>query len=257
VATADPLTDTISYTPPAGFEGIERILFSYSNSTTGEVLLGTLDIAVSHSANQGLLVEEDIKHSEVEVNVETTIDVSPYVTSLDGDDYQLVYVDSFNAATEPASLSLTNKTFTFQTSQFGNHYVSFAVSDHSGALAMGLIEVPAFDPNQGAQWDDIDYQGLLFTAPLTTVEAVAESVAYDSKLEDTFYTPAVELALFDSSSAQSYCSTFGRLPTSSELVSLIGGSSGLQTTYNWPISAQYLAQDDGAIKTVDVTSEAV
>lgn len=253
VATAEPLTNTITYTPPGGFQGIERILFSYENNATGEVLLGTLDIAVSVTANQGLMVEDDITHDDVAINELVTIDVTPYVTSLDGDGFQLVYVDSFNAATAPLDPDdVSNKQFTFETSQMGNHYVSFAVSDNNGAYAMGLVEVPAFDPNKTGQWDGISYQGVYFTAPLTTQEASGKQVTYNETLVDNYYTPSVDLALFSAGNALNYCGLEGRLPTPEELTQL--SSDSVQTKHNWPISEQYIAKDDSTYKTVELTT---
>ncbi|WP_193789232.1 Ig-like domain-containing protein [Vibrio owensii] len=252
-ATANQTTNTISYTPTSGFEGIERILFSYTNSVTGDVLLGTLDIAVSHSANQGLTIADDITHEEVAINEVVTIDVSPYVTSHDGDDYQLIYVDSFNAATEPLDpVDVTNKSFTFETSRMGNHYVSFAVSDHNGAYEMGLMEVPAFDPSKAGQWDGIFYEGLYFSEPLTTQEAASKEITYNDTLVDNFYSPEVNLALFSTVNALNYCGLQGRLPTSEELNVL--SSQSVQTNHNWPISEQYMANDDGTYKTVDLAT---
>ncbi|WP_446610986.1 Ig-like domain-containing protein [Vibrio jasicida] len=253
VAYSESLTNTISYTPPAGFEGVERILFSYSNDTTGEVLLGTLDIAVAQEVNQGLTVEDRIVHSVVDVNVETTIDVSPYITSLDGDDYQLVYVDSFNAATVPASNSFSNKAFTFITSRLGNHHVSFAVSDHNGQYAMGTMKIPSYP----ILWTNINDKGFEFSAPLTSELAVAFPIVYDASLQDASYTPAVELALFDATSAKSYCHTLGRLPESSELVDLAVSTNSIRDTNNWPVATPYLAADNGVFKTVDMTTMAV
>lgn len=252
-ANVDTVTDTITYTPSGGFEGIERILFSYKNDATGEVLLGTLDIAVSQVANEGILVQDDITHDEVAINEQVIIDVTPFVSSIDGDSVQLIYVDSFNAATAPLDAEdVTNTKFTFETSRMGNHYVSFAVSDNNGAYAMGLMEVPAFDPNKTGQWDGIFYQGLYFTGPLTIQEAAGKQVTYNDTLVDNYYNPAVDLALFSAGNALNYCGLQGRLPTSEELNVL--SSQNVQTNHNWPISEQYLANDDGTYKTVDLTT---
>ena len=252
-AKSDPLRNIITYTPSSGFEGIERILFSYINNNTGEILLGTLDIAVSN-ANEGLLVKDRNVHAQVQTNQKVTIDVSPYVTPpIDGDDYQLVHVDSFNASTEPFDPDdFSNKRFTFETSQVGIHYVSFAVSDRNGAYGLGLVEIPAFDPNTSSKWGDIEYQGLWFTGPLTTSEAVTESVEYSEARADDFYTPAVSLALLDFKSAKNYCGTKGRLPTSSELIAL--SSEDVQANHNWPVSVKYLAEDNDVIKVVDLAN---
>ncbi|WP_160167712.1 Ig-like domain-containing protein [Vibrio jasicida] len=252
-ATADPQTDTILYSPLGGYQGIERILFSYINETTGDVLLGTLDIAVAERANLGLVVKDNIVYDDVEINDVKEIDITPYVESIDDDDFQLVYVDSFNATTAPLKPQDTdNKVFTFVSSKMGNHYVSFAVADKNGAYAMGLMEVPVFDPNRTAQWNGIFFEGLYFTAPMTTQDAAGSQIEYRETLVDTYYTPPADLALFDFGGAQTYCGLEGRLPTSSELQQLQKRAEGnVQEANNWPISTQYLASDNGTAKTVN------
>ncbi|MHC0041872.1 Ig-like domain-containing protein [Vibrio campbellii] len=252
-ASVDSPNHEISYTPPAGFEGIERILFSYSNATTGEVLLGTLDIAVSQTANEGLIVEDDISHEEVEINTLVTIDIAPYVTSLDGDDIQLIYVDSFNAATKPASDELTNTSFTFETSLYGNHYVSFAVTDHNGAYAYGLMELPVYDPSKSGDWDGINHQAVWFTAPHTAQSAAGEQIEYKSTLEDDSYVPTMSLALFDVNTAQNYCARVGRLPKEAELTSL--ATLDVKNNHNWPTAKEYLTrEEDGKVKIVSIST---
>ncbi|HDM8238592.1 hypothetical protein ACXZ7L_00040 [Vibrio campbellii] len=250
-ATANPMKNTITYSPYSGFEGIERILFSYINDSTGEVYLGTLDIAVAFEANHGLEVQKGGSVEKVPVGLSTTIDVKPFVTSLDDDVFQLIYVDSFNAATAPLNPGfLGNTQLTFETSLVGYHYVSFAVSDNNGAYGFGLIEVPVYDPNKAAQWDGIHGLALFFTAPLTTSEALMEQIEYSGTVEDTFFSPTVSLALFNSASVPNLCSHFaGRLPTSTELINL---SADVQTSDNWPVSAEYIAEDSGVMKTVDM-----
>ncbi len=252
VATVDPSTDTISYTPLPGFQGIERILFSYINDTTDEVLLGTLDVAVAQEANLGFSVDENITHPPVNVNENIEIDISKYVHSTDNDDYQLVYVNSFNAATAPLNDDVGNKVLTFETSKPGAHYISFAVSDHNGAYAMGLIELYALDPNRSTPWGDIYDGSNRYTGPLTTPEASSQGILYEGGLLDNFYNPPIEVALFTYTQAQAYCGTNGRLPTSSELQSLM--RLGVQSNYEWPLSENYLASDEGIGVVVDLES---
>ncbi|MCX2791098.1 hypothetical protein [Vibrio sp. Sgm 5] len=252
-ATVNSLRNTITYTPFFGFEGIERILFSYINESTGEVYLGTLDIAVAFDPNLGLQVEKGGTVDKVKVGETTTIDIAPFVTSLDDDRFQLIYVDSFNAATAPLNPGfLGNTQLTFETSVVGYHYVSFAVSDNNGAYGYGLVEVPVYDPNKAAQWSGIHSQAQFFTAPLTTSEALMEQIEYSGSFVDYSFTPELSLALFNSSSAQSFCSSnySGHLPTSTELNVL--SAVDVETSNNWPVSQQYIASDAGVFKTVDM-----
>lgn len=97
-------------------------------------------------------------------------------------------------------------------------------------------------------WDS--WSSVVFTAPLTTSEALMEQIEYSGTVEDTFFSPAVSLALFNSASVSNLCSHFaGRLPTSTELINL---SADVQTSDNWPVSAEYIAEDSGVMKTVDM-----
>ncbi|WP_041055585.1 hypothetical protein [Vibrio owensii] len=252
-ATVNSLRNTITYTPFFGFEGIERILFSYINESTGEVYLGTLDIAVAFDPNLGLQVEKGGTVDKVKVGEKTTIDIAPFVTSLDDDRFQLIHVDSFNAATAPLNPGfLGNTQLTFETSVVGYHYVSFAVSDNNGAYGYGLVEVPVYDPNKAAQWSGIHSQAQFFTAPLTTSEALMEQIEYSGSFVDDTFTPELSLALFNSSSSQSFCTSnaSGRLPTSTELNVL--SAEDVETSNNWPVSQQYIASDAGVFKTVDM-----
>ena len=256
-ATVNPSSNTISYIPASGFEGIERILFSYQNEASGGVLMGTLDIAVTYRANQGLVVADDIAFGETEINKQVTLDVEPYVSSMDGDDFQLIHVDSFNAAVAPFDPDdVSNKLFTFETAKVGNHYVSFAVSDNNGAYSLGLMEVSAYDPDKVAVWEGILSQGIYFSPPLTTQEAISQGVLYQSSVLDNFYDPAATLALFDFTGAQAYCGVKGRLPSSTEAQELV--NRGVQSRDNWPVSEKYIVSDSGFAKTIDLqTGEVV
>ncbi|EKM24931.1 bacterial Ig-like domain family protein [Vibrio sp. HENC-03] len=254
-AEADPLRNTIIYTPFSGFEGIERILFSYKNDDTGEVLLGTLDIAVTTEANDGLFVEDDIIYSKVFTNQIVTIDIAPYITSYDGDDYQLIHVDSFNAATEPFDPDdLSNKQFTFETSQVGNHYVSFAVTDNNGAYALGLMEVPVTTPD-GLLWDDVYINNTWYTKPLTTSQATGDSLLYSSFVSDSSYNPTVDIALSSLEQAVSYCGTKGQLPLREQMTTLF--EKGLKDSYNWPTTGSYWLNDNGVYKVMDMETGVV
>ncbi|MDD9177267.1 MULTISPECIES: Ig-like domain-containing protein [Aliivibrio] len=251
-ATADPGTNTIDYTPPAGFEGIERILYSYIDDITGDVLLGALDIAVTYQANQGLEVQSHIYHDPVPLNSLETIDVSPYVTSFDGDDFQLVYVNAYNAATEVADpLDVSNTSFTFITSEMKYHYVSFAVTDHKGAYATGMMQVPAYDSSNVGQWDSIKYDNVAYLKPLTTTESMNNDLDRAGYIEDLSYTPPVTLSLYRWLQTDQ-CSQVGRLATVSEMQAL--QSTNIRVTYNWPTTTLYWADDGGMAKTIDMTT---
>ncbi|CDT38777.1 hypothetical protein [Vibrio coralliirubri] len=250
VAIANPTTNVIEYTPASGFQGVDRILFSYASSTDNTVLMGILDVAVAQEGNRGLTVTQHISYpTVVNLNEVFEIDISPYVTSHDDDDYQLVNVDAFDAlVASKAPLDTTNKVFTFQSSSVGTHTVSFAVSDHNGAYEMGLIQIMTSNLNSAGDWDDLELNGKTFSAPLTIQDANEASVAYDTMLVDKGYSPRKFLAGFRHSSAEDYCasrddgSNNSRLPTRNELFDL--SSALINSPTIWPSMNQYLVLDD-------------
>ncbi|NOH36269.1 Ig-like domain-containing protein [Vibrio chagasii] len=238
----------LEYTPPQGFTGIDRVLYTFEDSGNSLVLMGVLDIAVGYEANQGFTINDTIKYPDaVNVFTEIEIDISEFVTSDDGDDYQLVYVNTFNAeAASKDPLNTGNKKIVFQASKPGYHYISFAVSDHNGVYDMGLIRVEVVDPNQSAKWGDIPYLADVFTAPVSTADAASKGLVYYTKLSDTGYSPAIDMAGVRYPTAVEYCQKSGAsLPTVEEL-SQMATNINVQTLHNWPAEYAYLAYDDVA-----------
>ncbi|MGI9887511.1 Ig-like domain-containing protein [Vibrio chagasii] len=236
----------IEYNPPNGFTGIDRVLYTLEDSANGLVLMGVWDIAVGYEANQGFTVSDNIEYpGTVNVFSNVEIDISDFVSSDDGDDFQLVYVESFNAQVESKSpLDTDNKTIIFQASTPGYHYVSFAVSDHNGAYDMGLIRIEVIDPNQSGKWGDISHLADLYTGPPTAWDASGEGIPYDMKLTDAAYSPVIDMAGFRYSSAVVYCDRMGgALPTVDQLTQM-SKDINVQALHNWPAQAQYLAYDE-------------
>ncbi|RYU68417.1 hypothetical protein ERW51_08595 [Aliivibrio finisterrensis] len=141
-AVALPNSMSIEYSPSTDFIGIDRVLYSLLNSNTNEVRMGVLDISVSHEVNEGLDIDDNIL---VYANTyeEVTFDVADFVTSLDGDSFQLIYLEANNADVIPINNDINNTKFTYYTELTGNNSVSFAVSDHNGGYEIGLMVVNA------------------------------------------------------------------------------------------------------------------
>lgn len=238
----------IQYSPPQGFTGIDRVLYTLEDSTNGSVLMGVLDVAVGYEANKGFSIDENIEYpGTIDVSTAIDIDISEFVSSDDTDDFQLVYIESFNAEANPKDASdITNKIITFQASKPGYHYISFAVSDHNGVYDMGLIRVKVVDPNQSSKWGDIAHLADIFTAPLTAVDAVNIDLSYDAKLSDIDYVPAIDMAGFVYTTANDFCESNGAsLPTVTQLTQMAEDIQ-VQASYNWPAKNAYLAYDDNA-----------
>lgn len=253
-AVINPVNNVLTYTPAADFEGIDRVLFTYSNDSD-QVLMGILDVAVSYEANEGLTVQDNIVYPQrININQKVDIDISPYVTSEDGDEYQLVYVGAFNAEVAAKNPTNTNnKVFTFQSSIVGEHTVSFAVSDHNGAYEMGLIKITTKDPAQSAKWGDIVYGVNRFTAPQTVADANYLGIPYSAILVDDGYNPAIYMTAYNYDSAQQNCKKLGgRLPTVSELQEM-SEQIMPSSEKNWPAKYTYIVDQDGTGFQVDIT----
>ncbi|MDS1792072.1 hypothetical protein QX239_24225, partial [Vibrio parahaemolyticus] len=227
----DVANQTLTYTPESDFTGIDRILFSFTDAEQNP-RLGHVDVAVSVEGNQGLIIEEDIIYPTSVTYGETVeIDVSPYVTSPDGDDYQLVYLQSFDAEVTPTNSSdLYNKSLTFSSKKFGSNGVTFAVSDHKGSYAVGGMQI---EVEGNTPWGDIFNDGMRFLAPLTTIQADIEGVDYDSGQADSDY-PSLEMALMTPTQFESYCASKGAdVATLSQWKALVADVD-IKGDHQWP-----------------------
>ncbi len=249
-ASVNSKDQTLSYTAPASFSGIDRVMFSYNSSD--ETKLGYLDIAVTDSVNLGLTITPQNKYDEhiAAGDSKVTIDIKPYVvTDHDSGGFFIEQINSFYADVE---IVPGTSTFTFESSKVGYHYVSFGVADGKGAFEMGLLRVTVVDPGQIKKWPDLQVGLSLFSAPFTTLEAYLKEprVVYTGTVVDTTYSPAAMIATFyPPSMAEQYCQGVGRLPDSDELEALANFDA--KAKGDWPVSFPYLAvDDDGAGETV-------
>ncbi len=268
IVTVNTTANSISYTPAKDFSGVDRLLFSYQNSE-GETKLGTLDIAVAHNADKGIEIKDsqnpDNPNNHITYPIirdddgakTQLIDLSSYVNSLSSapcNDYQLVYIDAFNATVAPADLKdLNNKKFNFTSSQFGNYYISFAVSNHCGTYQMGLMEITVTKPG----WKDIALDSsTLAVAPKTKEEMDYSALAYSGTISYGSGDSSADIAVFTTSDAKTYCSKVGgRLPSESEMSQLsahLGNTSDPQE--KWPVVSQYLFSSTDGESTYDMIS---
>ncbi|PMM07269.1 hypothetical protein BCT63_05280 [Vibrio kanaloae] len=236
-AVADPENKSIIFNPEAGFRGIDRIMFSMTN-TKGEVKAGVLDIAISEQPNEGIVVEKMSYYPDKIVETETIdIDISEYVQSK-GQEYQLTYVNSFDAIVRPKHpLDTDNKIFTLKPIVKRIFSVTYGVSDRVGNFYVGIIQ---FDPTltATAQWDDIYFDNKIYAAPLTV--GVADEKGYDYRIVvyDKSYSPPAELVWYGSADiiGTDICAKYlpkGRVASLTEMRNL-GRAFDIKKKYNWP-----------------------
>ncbi len=257
--TVDTTAGTISYKPKEGFQGIERLLFSYKNSG-GDVKLGALDIAVQHSLDKGFEIKDKNNSnnpsghitygtiSDKEIGSKSfTIDISDHLVNLNTDsgcnDFQLVYIDTYNATVVPTDASnyTNNKKFNFIPSEGGSYYISFAVSNHCGTYQIGQIEIIVEKLTQ--EWRNIELNWMLmFTAPRTSEELDEEGITYSGSVNYNGF----DVTTFNASQAETYCNSInGRVPTIDELTVLFNNPAGEpKSLADWPTTntTPYLAK---------------
>ncbi|MFH0257976.1 Ig-like domain-containing protein [Vibrio rumoiensis] len=234
----DTENNIIEYTPAPGFLGSEPIMYSMKNAN-GDVLAGTVIATVADEVKAGIDIQDTIVIKEpVLVSESTTVDLTPYVTNSD-DDWQLIYVNSFDAMvnlTNPEDLQ--NKAFDFVAEHIGDFYVNAVVTDHHGGFDVSLIRLSVQDPNSAATWNDIIQDLSLFKAPLTLSEAQSQGIIFASANADSV---GASVAEFNFSQASQLCQLVGRLPTESELLSFYTDSKPIQQ--GWPVDIPYWTSD--------------
>lgn len=256
-ATADNTNQIISYNP-AEEGGFAKIIYSYSNGS--EVKLGSIAISVSSSPNSApnapdIDYSNDPDGQKVNVNQEVIIDLAKYVSDDDGDALQLIYTDSWNAAVSPFNPEdMNNLKLRFETTKVGEHFVSYAVSDHYGGYATGMIRIEVYDSELAPKWGDLKLDMNYYFAPLVKSEADAQGIPYTSSHIDADAYGA-NVATFNLQQAKNLCAASGRLPTQDELTDLshIDGI-GPAADDGWPVEVDYWALDGGTASMVSLKS---
>lgn len=258
----DAAAFSVSYTPTG--EGVSRVVYALEGDVAGvpDIKMGTLDYAVSSDLNNAPTAEQFDYGSDVEINTSVDIDISDYVKdAIDGDDLQLIDVQSYTAdVTSKAPGDMTNKVFTFEAAEAGEHYVSYTVSDHKGGFATAIVEVSTFDASQVAKWKGIEMGMEFFSAPQTKFEIDSSGDDYQGFYNDTAYTPTLQIAMFNLAGAQLYCGSRGRLPTQAEMAALYSDKSPV-TSWQWPSGKTYLTEETsgaaGVFSLLDGTVSAI
>lgn len=244
-AVASPSTNEITYTPAPGFLGVERISYSYSDGVN--IFNGDLDIAVSSSSNNAPVANnfqyQDSTTGSIIVSngVQVAIDVSNYISDIDGEAVVINEVHSYDADVSisgPASLD-------FSSTEAGEHHITYVVSDNLGGFSSGVINIRVEpDPLQIRTWQDITYYDVhnsvdvTMTAPMSKVEAEHVGLPYsETYFGDGVYSPAYsEITLHSYDEAKEVCKAKGgRLPTQSE----IEDSIQLFRDEGWPTDDHY------------------
>ncbi|RIW05310.1 Ig-like domain-containing protein [Vibrio harveyi] len=244
IVDTDTYNNTLTFTP---FEiGVSRVTYSMTDGVT--TMLGTVDIAVSDSQNTPPVASNYMLESILDKDMLVTIDLTASIYDAE-DAVILESVRAYNA--ETAITSASDHTFTFRSSEPGNHEVAYTINDGRGGYDVGqvLIEVEA-DFSVIQDWQDIttyddDIQGnVTFTAPMSKTMADYVNEDYvNVNVEDGSRGPNnAQIVQMNWHQAASYCEhRGGRLPMTRELNLLVDEQPF--TDHNWPTASAFWSVD--------------
>lgn len=248
-ATFDSASNTITYTPGNSFVGVERINYSYLSNDSSGVAGGIIDIGVSVDLNSNPVAGQYEHPSLVRVNTPTLIDLSSVISDPDGDVLQLIDVFGYNSTNiiQPGLTSnFDSNSFTFETSQFGDHYVSYTVTDKNGGYASSTIKINVeTDMSVLQSWDDITVTDPHISAPLTFIAPASLAYAELSKAPyhevltgDGINAPLDEqyITMTYNDAYQHCIDVGGRLPIEREMKTLFSTVGNVYSSRNWPAS---------------------
>lgn len=221
--------------------GYSQIIYSYASET--EVKIGSINIAVSAELNTAPVAPNidysaNINNETVNIDTDVIIDVGSYISDPDGEPLQLVYVDSWYASVTPLDLNGENNTkFIFNTDRAGEHFVTYAISDHNGGYDIGQVRIEVYDPNSAASWGNIQEGLKVFYGPLTHTEAFGQGVMDTSTNFDQNKT----VSTFNYTDAEKSCKSKGGLPSEVQLQELYNLSR--PQSQGWPVALNYWSND--------------
>ncbi|WP_275725722.1 Ig-like domain-containing protein [Vibrio furnissii] len=255
-AIANPDEHRIEYIPGAGIpSGVERVLYSYTN-TEGNVLAGTIDVAVSSESNnppaaKSAKVTEIVDPDTGEIratvpwNKTIELDVASLISDPDGDELQLIDVFAYGATVTILQDAngdgnpFNDTVFQLHTTESGTKDISYTVSDLKGGYATGVIEVDVDGP-----YADIGD----FSAPHTAQQAAGFGAQFEPYGPGDGVTAlnSVINASYDFERAEALCATQGKyLPYESKLKNLYKeySNQSIFNQKNWPINLPYWMKD--------------
>ncbi|MGR5447924.1 hypothetical protein ACPV47_23775 [Vibrio jasicida] len=266
-AIANISENTITYTPGSSHNGLERLLYSYTNGNS--VLAGVIEIATSSYMNAPPVANNFEYPNIVGLNTEQVIDVGQYITDDDSDSLQLIDVfgfDSTNLVVEDldgdGKQDFDSTKFTFQSNVSGSHEVTYTVTDQKGGYASGVIHIEVeADFRMVQSWEDITVPDLVigadvtFTGPLSKLYADYIKASYSQTYTGDGVAAPAAISYVASSfdDASQICSARGgRLPIERELRELYLSQGSVFQSDNWPAAQPFWLADKTAVNQAKV-----
>ncbi|MBV7439409.1 Ig-like domain-containing protein [Aeromonas sp. sif2416] len=245
--------NVLTYTPPSSTEPVwNQILFVLKDpARPGEDAMGALYITVADSVNQPPVIGEPKYDYQAQtgntiVTMQTaTLDLGTLanlnITEPDGDEWQLVEVQSYSASVAPVDPnSVTNKQFTFQAGVPGDHIVSYIVGDHEAGFSMGLISINVGAAEVPKTWNNITIGEKIFQATPLYSEVINRGVMAEAVYDDVV---ANYVAGVNDTAAESYCSNGNHWATLEELELLRTTPAADIERLKYPVERTYVTYD--------------
>lgn len=222
------------YTAP-NTETIVRIFYSAINKMDNIVKPGIIYIAIGQNTNINPNALDRTLDQTTLIENNKIINVEDFVSDVDDDELQLVYVRGIIGNTDITG----NLEFKYKTATTGHEYLTYIVSDHNGGYGIGLLDFtistypPISDPAQK----------LIFLPPMTTN---SPELVMSSGLQYEVGTDGFQgfYPIFSHALASSYCTTKGaRLPTEQELTRMwknVLNEPVFQSEFKWHSTNPYL-----------------
>ena len=179
-------------------------------------------------------------------NDSVDINLALFITEPDGQEWQLVSVQSFSASvTAKDPNSITNKMITFSAGTVGKHIISYVAADDFGGYSVGSIQVEVSIENEPTAWKSLTVDNNNYTAPLRYYEGVDLGFDATPVLDSTVNNT---IAGYNINSAKSYCASLGTVPTVSQITALKNMHYTLATRTGglnqWPAAKSYLVRNE-------------
>lgn len=243
--------------------GYNRLFYSAYDSNANLYYIGTVLVGVSGEGNQPPEVGSFSYYYDpgnmiraVPAYEEIMIDVSDFVSDPDGDQLQIVDVQSTNASVNIPfdsekldTIDFYNKKIKFLAKVPGQYYINYMISDHNGGYGVGVINIRVSSPIKDYFYDTGDVRSS-FTLSGPLVQSISDKYGFNYQSIQTidgFVSEPLNIALFDAKTAGAYCKAKGgRLPSAEEIELITQKRSNqLAISATWPKDLNYWLQDVG------------
>lgn len=245
---------SITYQAPVATTGTVRIFYTEIDSINNVARPGVIYIAIGQNGNSSPTARDTVLPTINIISGPQKVDISELINDPEGDELQLIYVQSMNGS----SIIDSNSSFIYSPVNSGSEGVTYIVSDHNGGYGIGLIQ---FDVTVYENIIDSSQQ-LEFLSPLTLTDISKSGVYTGLYQEDGLNGIPALYPIFERSLAEAYCKTMGgSLPSETQLSrmrrNVLKDQPIFHTKYKWHSGQLYFTSGRDAYSLADGSSSNV